>query len=89
MNRRGFLKGLASVPVIPFIQNPVISAINGLVTEPFVQIVTGYEPNAAELLSGGASGVVTNGNFSKALWPGIDKWYADAYSNYPDERIFK
>jgi phage major head subunit gpT-like protein len=29
--------------------------------------------------------IITSGNFSKALWPGVNKWYGDAYSEFPVE----
>ena len=29
--------------------------------------------------------VITTGSFSKALWPGVNKWYGDAYSEFPVE----
>lgn len=30
-------------------------------------------------------GVITSGSFAKALWPGINKWYGEAYSKHPAE----
>lgn len=35
--------------------------------------------------------VITTSNFAKALWPGVNKWYGDAYKDYPTEwdKIFK
>lgn len=34
---------------------------------------------------------ITTGNFGKALWPGINKWYGDAYKDFPVEwdKVFK
>src|SRR5574343_256565 len=32
-----------------------------------------------------AAGVINTGAFAKALWPGINKWYGKAYSEYPVE----
>jgi hypothetical protein len=29
--------------------------------------------------------VINTGSFGKALWPGINKWYGDAYTEYPVE----
>ena len=29
--------------------------------------------------------VITSGSFAKALWPGVNKWYGDAYNEYPVE----
>lgn len=29
--------------------------------------------------------VITTGSFAKDLWPGVNKWYGDAYSEYPVE----
>ena len=28
---------------------------------------------------------INRGNFGKALWPGINKWYGEAYAEYPQE----
>jgi hypothetical protein len=28
---------------------------------------------------------ITTGSFAKALWPGINKWYGEAYKEYPEE----
>lgn len=30
-------------------------------------------------------GVIVTGSFAKALWPGVNKWYGDAYTQYPVE----
>lgn len=30
-------------------------------------------------------GVINTASFSKALWPGINSWYGQAYSEYPEE----
>lgn len=30
-------------------------------------------------------GIVTSSSFAKALWPGVNKWYGDAYNEYPVE----
>ena len=30
-------------------------------------------------------GVINTGNFAKALWPGINKWFGDAYKEWPEE----
>jgi len=30
-------------------------------------------------------GVITTGNFAKALWPGVSTWYGEAYKEYPTE----
>ena len=89
MDRRGFLKGLASVPAIPFIQNPVISAINGLLETTLPQVPVFLSTEAAvEILATGHP--ITTGNFSKVLWPGVNKWFAEAYDNYPDlPEVFK
>lgn len=32
-----------------------------------------------------SGGVITSGSFAKALWPGVNKWYGDAYNEYPVE----
>jgi hypothetical protein len=29
------------------------------------------------------SGVITTGSFAKSLWPGVNKWYGDAYNEFP------
>jgi hypothetical protein len=29
--------------------------------------------------------VITTGNFTKALWPGVNKWYGKAYDEFPKE----
>lgn len=29
--------------------------------------------------------IITSGSFAKALWPGVNKWYGDAYNEYPVE----
>jgi len=29
------------------------------------------------------SGLITTGSFAKSLWPGINKWYGDAYNEFP------
>ena len=29
------------------------------------------------------SGLITTGSFAKSLWPGINKWYGDAYKEFP------
>jgi phage major head subunit gpT-like protein len=29
------------------------------------------------------SGIISTGNFPKALWPGVKKWYGQEYSDYP------
>jgi phage major head subunit gpT-like protein len=29
------------------------------------------------------SGIISTGNFPKALWPGVKKWYGTEYSDYP------
>lgn len=29
--------------------------------------------------------LITSGTFSKALWPGVNKWYGKAYNEYPVE----
>lgn len=31
------------------------------------------------------SGVITTSSFAKDLWPGVNKWYGEAYSEYPVE----
>lgn|SRR5574343_234668 len=31
------------------------------------------------------SGIITTSNFAKALWPGVNTWYGEAYSQYPVE----
>lgn len=31
------------------------------------------------------SGIIATGNFPKALWPGVKKWYGDAYAQYKTE----
>lgn len=31
------------------------------------------------------SGIIATGNFPKALWPGVKKWYGDAYAQYAVE----
>ena len=31
--------------------------------------------------------VINRGNFGKALWPGVNKWYGEAYSEYPEEYL--
>ena len=31
------------------------------------------------------SGVITTASFAKDLWPGVNKWYGEAYSEYPVE----
>lgn len=31
------------------------------------------------------TGVINTGSFAKALWPGVNKWYGDAYNQYPVE----
>ena len=31
------------------------------------------------------TGVINTGSFAKALWPGVNKWYGDAYKEYPVE----
>lgn len=31
------------------------------------------------------TGIVNTGSFAKALWPGVNQWYGDAYSEYPVE----
>jgi len=28
---------------------------------------------------------ITTGSFSKALWPGVNAWYGEAYNEYPVE----
>src|SRR4051812_26827257 len=28
---------------------------------------------------------INSGNFGKALWPGINKWYGDSYNEFPVE----
>lgn len=30
-------------------------------------------------------GVITQSSFAKALWPGVNKWYGDAYAEFPVE----
>lgn len=30
-------------------------------------------------------GVITTGNFGKALWPGVNAWYGKAYEEHPEE----
>lgn len=30
-------------------------------------------------------GVINTGSFAKSLWPGVNKWYSDAYNEYPIE----
>jgi phage major head subunit gpT-like protein len=30
-------------------------------------------------------GVITTSSFAKALWPGVNQWYGDAYNQYPVE----
>lgn len=30
-------------------------------------------------------GIINTGSFAKALWPGVNKWYGDAYTEYPVE----
>ena len=30
-------------------------------------------------------GVINTGSFAKALWPGINKWYGEAYKEWPIE----
>ena len=30
-------------------------------------------------------GIINTGSFAKALWPGVNKWYSDAYNEYPVE----
>ena len=29
--------------------------------------------------------LITSGTFSKALWPGVNKWYGNAYAEFPVE----
>lgn len=31
------------------------------------------------------SGIINTGNFPKALWPGVKKWYGNAYNDYPTQ----
>lgn len=31
------------------------------------------------------AGIISTGNFPKALWPGVKKWYGQAYNDYPVE----
>ncbi len=31
------------------------------------------------------SGIITTANFAKALWPGVNTWYGQAYAEYPVE----
>lgn len=31
------------------------------------------------------TGIVNTGSFAKALWPGVNTWYGDAYNQYPVE----
>jgi len=31
------------------------------------------------------SGIISTGSFPKALWPGVKKWYGQAYNDYPVE----
>lgn len=31
------------------------------------------------------SGIITSTSFAKALWPGVNKWYGDAYAEYSPE----
>lgn len=31
------------------------------------------------------SGIINSGSFAKALWPGVNAWYGQAYSEYPVE----
>lgn len=33
-------------------------------------------------------GVINTGSFAKALWPGINKWFGDAYKEWPEEYKF-
>ena len=37
------------------------------------------------------SGIITTGNFAKALWPGVNVWFGEAYKEFPEEwsQIFK
>lgn len=30
-------------------------------------------------------GIITTSSFAKAVWPGVNKWYGDSYSEYPVE----
>jgi hypothetical protein len=32
-----------------------------------------------------SGGVITQSSFAKALWPGVNKWYGDAYNDYQTE----
>lgn len=31
------------------------------------------------------AGVITTGSFAKALWPGVNKWFGDAYADWSEE----
>ena len=70
MKRRNFIKGLVGLAAAPV----VVKA--GSVIEAVIEKEGGFivPPGTRKSI-----GTTTTGNFSKALWPGIEEWYKESY----------
>lgn len=62
MNRRNFLRLLTAAPIV---------AVSPVLAGDGIQLTSIAHPTAAELA------LATNDAWAKALYPGIQKWYAD------------
>lgn len=67
MKRRSFLRGLVAVPAIPLIDKLPVAEATPVFKHKTVS--AGFTADIAA--------------FGRALWPGINKWYAEAYKDIP------
>ena len=98
MKRRGFL-GLFGKAAAAVVAAPVLAKIPAPVEKFKITESYGISPafGLAQVKLEGAtaaydtSGIITTGNFQKAIWPGIDKFFNETYAEHETgfEDIFK
>lgn len=76
MKRRNFLQGVLGVGAA----SVTGAALPKILPPPKPTIPTGSGFGLAQVKSEGAS-IVHDAQFSKALWPGIHKWYKKSYND--------
>ena len=84
MKRRLFLKGLLSASAVsPVVAKAVTEVNSELALEKAINDIEKYEIDTGRTLESIPRKMAVNTEFNKAMWPGINKFYDEAYNSQP------